>query len=136
MARYRYRYEGARSHEIDGESGDKRLSKIDKLGKLLSIKGYRFISTRSYMWEGERRYTITDYERILVRGEHGTARFSGVCWSYSGQGPRATIALLVKCGVPKDTAQAIAFGATRHSTPGVDWELNLETLELSPRKAA
>jgi hypothetical protein len=124
---YRYRYEGSRSHEV--ETG-LRLGKIDKVGKIRLIRGYRYIGTRSYVSNGERHTYTTDFERVMVLGSQGTARFSGCCWGYGGSGPHALRALLMKCGISKEMAEDVAFRAPRNANnhaPGlqVDWEIDL-----------
>ena len=70
-------------------------------------------------------FWTTTYEVVMVYGDKGTARFSGCCWGYSGEGPRTTHMLLLKCGVPKDVADIIAFQIERKQTVGIDWELDL-----------
>lgn len=106
----RYRYEGGTTH-----GAETRFDKvIAKLGTITEIRAYRYIG----------RYD-TDHEAILVRGTNGTARFSGLLWGYSGQGPRGTHALLLKLGVDPALAWKLAFQTPRQKIIGTDWRLQL-----------
>jgi hypothetical protein len=96
---------------------------VRKLGRLLSVKGYRFTSTRTAKGYGH-GFTST-HEYVLVTGENGTARFGSLSWGFSGNGPRALIELLELCGVPNSEASDIGYHAPRKDHPGTDWELDL-----------
>lgn len=95
-----------------------RLHNIKKLGKLHKIRGYRWRSTRT---AGFSSPCTTDHEGVLVYGEHGTARYSGVLWSYFGQGPRGLIELLKICGISEEFAKQISYNSPRGNFPGTDW---------------
>jgi hypothetical protein len=108
---YRYRYCGP-THLCE-----KRFDKIlAKLGKIQYVRGYRYFG----------RYD-TSHEAVLIRGENGTARFDGLLWGYGGQGPRGTHGLLLKMGVPADTAWKLAFETPRQNEIGEDWRYIPET---------
>lgn len=87
-----------------------RFPKIEKLGKLRYIKGYRYFG----------RYQ-TNHEAVLVRGENGSVRFGGLLWGYSGEGPRGLLELLLKLGLEKDKAEVIAFHTKREN----QWKIDL-----------
>jgi hypothetical protein len=64
----------------------------------------------------------------MFRGENGTARFNGLGWGYSGEGPRGTVEVLVAFGVNKQAAEQLVFHNT--SWPSFDkpqqcWEIDL-----------
>lgn len=100
----------------------KRLKHISRLGAIKSIRGYRYRATRR---NGDSTINTT-FERVLVVGENGTARFDGVCWNYSGTGPCALVELLEVCGVPNSIAKDVAFNSHRFDTPGTDWSINVD----------
>jgi hypothetical protein len=113
---YRYRCEvGSTPRALN------KLNKVDKLGTILKVQGYRFRSTRKI---GDQVYNTT-HERVMVYGRNGTARFDGFCWSYCGEGPHGLVELLLKVGVPKKWAEAVAFGAPRRNEVGTDWSIHL-----------
>jgi len=91
-----------------------RFNKIEKLGKISLVRGYRYFG----------RYN-TNHEAVLVVGEHGTARFGGLLWGYAGEGPRGLMELLLKLHVPNDKAIDIAFNTPRLGMVGEDWRLEL-----------
>lgn len=115
---YRYRYEGGRSLDITGHGNLFPLRKLEKLGKLEKVMGVRY---RGWRTGSSGRY-MAEFEVIRVYGEHGMARFTGVCWGYSGSGPQATHALLLVCGLKAEEAERYAFRTERGSRCGVDWE--------------
>lgn len=106
----RYRFQGGTTKGA--------LSRFDKvLAKLGHIK-----YIRAYRYQG--RYGLN--EAILVRGVNGTARFTGLCWGYGGEGPRGTYQLLIKVGVSKNLADSLAFHVERKDTIGDDWRINCQ----------
>jgi hypothetical protein len=116
--RYRYRFCNCSSKVMPAAKRH-----LWKLGTLISIQGYRYHG----------RY-CTDHEAVLIRGTKGTARMSGVCWGYGGEGPHALRDLLLLLGVDKATADKTAFTTPRSDShvggPGepklvVDWKLHL-----------
>lgn len=109
-----------------------RFHHVQRLGKLFFVRGYRFTSTRSWRDEdGERHTYTTNHERVLVKGENGTARFDGVCWNYSGEGPRALVELLIQCGLARQQAEQVAFTSQRHQHNGTDWEVQLQVAQAA-----
>jgi len=111
MAKTKYRYRNDQSTHHNEQAFDKVLP---KLGKLRYVKGYRYFG----------RYNTT-HEAVLVVGEHGSARFGGLLWGYTGQGPHGTHNLLQKLGVTNDKAKVIAFQTPRLDSLGEDWRLGL-----------
>jgi hypothetical protein len=99
----------------------KALKNLSKLGKLTKIKGYRFRSRRT---AGYTYPIITTHEAVLIYGKNGQARYEGVLWGYSGQGPRGLVELLLVCGINKSLAENTAFHSERRDTIGIDWELH------------
>ena len=94
-----------------------KFDHIARLGQIKMIVAKRFRAARP-------KLGITSpitHECIMVYGEHGTARFEGLCWGYSGEGPRGTHALLKKCGVPEPLGTEAAFKTPRMDNEGVDW---------------
>jgi hypothetical protein len=117
---YRYRSSQRATHDTE-----KKLGAIAKLGKVLSVKGYRFKSTRSYLGsEGDKRTLTTTYECVLVRGVNGSARFYST-WGYSGSGPHLTKKILMACGLNAEDAWKVASTSPRKDDPGTDWEIKL-----------
>jgi len=103
-----------------------RFHNVPSVGKLLSVKGYRFVSNA----EGVR----TDRERVQVRGELGTATYDGLCWGYGGEGPRGLVDLLeLQCRIPRRKAEMVAFAACRGDKSGTDWEVDLRKMEFRGR---
>ena len=103
---------------------------LNKLRKELRAKG-KEVDDTSIKIEVERRSYSTTHEVVMVHGTEGTARFSGVCWQYTGEGPRTLRALLVRCGVPEDVAKRVAFSSPRKSTVGTDW--SIENVDMFKR---
>jgi hypothetical protein len=95
---YRYRWNGGTT-----AGARKRFDKIlAKLGPVRSVTGYRFVG----------RFK-TQHEAVMIRGENGTARFSGLLWGYGGDAPKATVELLVKLGIHLERAEHIVFNTER-----------------------
>ncbi len=100
-----------------------RFHNVNRLGRITKIIGKRYRATRGKVGE---KWTNT-FERVVVYGVNGTARFDGCCWGYGGEGPRALVELLILCGVDKDSAEKVAFESTRKDECGIDWTITLET---------
>jgi hypothetical protein len=120
---YRYRCE----HHTT-EFARKNFHRVSKLGKIQRVKGYRFTSARK-----NNSGQPVQYEYVLVVGEHGSCRFSGLCWGYFGEGPRGLCALLNMLnlgsndGLPSHSMSAeIAYHAYRGNHDGTDWELKFK----------
>jgi len=105
---YRYRCEKGTTRQARP-----MFAKCAKLGNILSIEGRRYRSNG-----------ITQ-ERVYVIGTHGTARFSGLCWGYGGEGPRGLRDLLRCLGLNSILAEQVAFKAPRHETLGTDWSIKV-----------
>jgi hypothetical protein len=104
-----YRYRNDRSTLHNRDAFDRILP---KLGRIKEVRGYRYLG----------RYQAY-HEAVLVKGTKGSARFGGLLWGYGGEGPRGLVELLVKLGVHRERAEAIAFRTPRHdyNKPGSDW---------------
>ena len=113
---YRYRNE---YHTTRGAS--KNFFRINRLGRILRVKGYRFTSSRRY----DQGYSVRR-EYVLVVGEKGTARFSGLCWGFSGEGPRGLTDLLINVGAPGWIAENLPRWIHRGNEDGTDWELKFD----------
>ena len=118
-----YRYEHGNSHKAEIFAP----KHIKRLGKILSIEGYRWISTRSYMENGERIAWRNTHERLRIRGENGQCIFDGVCWGYNGQGPRALAKILIESGIDVGIANFISKNAPRNHKKGCDWKITIGT---------
>ena len=106
---YRYRMTSGLSRHVVERFNKHRA----KLGNILRVEARRFLSWRG---KGESAF-FTDHEVIMVIGETGTARFSGCCWGYGGEGPRAVCALLKACGLSDVWAEHHAFDVPRSCDP-------------------
>jgi hypothetical protein len=106
---YRYRWNGGTT-----AGARKRFDRVlAKLGQVRSVTGYRFVG----------RFQ-TQHEAVLVRGENGTARFSGLLWGYGGDAPKATVELLVLLGLHRERAESVVFLSERaYPHLGVDWHI-------------
>jgi hypothetical protein len=101
----RYRFQGGTTRGATA-----RFSKVlAKLGQLFYIRAYRYQGVHGLN------------EAVLVRGENGTARFTGLCWGYTGEGPRGTVQLLTLAGIDAEHARTLAFDTLRKDTKGEDW---------------
>lgn len=89
-----------------------RLSHLAQVGTVLCVKGYRTVGRHFAKWE-----------RVMVKGTNGKARYSGFCWGYGGAGPQGLVTLLEQVGLTRSDAEAIAFRAPRHDRIGVDWQV-------------
>lgn len=106
MNKYRYRWNGGTTY-----GALKRIDRaLAKIGKVRYVKGYRYRGRYNAVHEG-----------VLIKGTEGSARFSGFCWGYGGEGPRGLVLLLMKLGIHKERAELIAFGTRRFDGPGMDW---------------
>lgn len=99
---------------VTNKSIDRFNKHIGRLGKLSYIKGYRYQTT-----------TRCD-EAVLIRGENGTIRLSGLLWGYGGEGPSGLKTVLTSLGVDESVARQTAYHTPRdYSKIGEDWRINL-----------
>lgn len=103
---HRFRYDRSTKHSLAG------MSRLEKLGKIISIRGYR--------WKPKNE---AHNEAVLVKGENGSIRFGGFLWGYNGEGPRGLTTLLRELGFGQATANEITK-SQRNDTSGVDWEIH------------
>lgn len=96
---------------------------IRRLGKITRIIGYRFFSKRTtngIVWSNT-------HERVKFIGENGYCIFDGVCWGYSGQGPRTLRDLLMVAGIQDEIIlSSICFNSRRNDKVGIDWEICID----------
>ena len=116
-----------RYRDHSGGITHKSLSRLDsvlpKLGRIISVKGYRY---KSVVGGYE-----TWREAVMVRGTNGTARFEGLLWGYPGEGPRGLRSLLTRLGVSPSKADTVAFYTCREHKLGTDWTLDFSEPRLS-----
>ena len=111
---YRYRYNGNSNNVLP-----RAQKHLHKVGRILSIRGYRYIGRYGATWEA-----------VMVKGDKGSARFHGCCWGYGGEGPRTVKALLLSIGVQERTATMMAFQARRLDVVGTDWEIRWDDVNI------
>jgi len=88
---YRYRENnGVSRQSIDA------IKHVVKVGKPNSIVGYRYRG----------RYN-TSHIGVMVKGDKGSARFSGFSWGYGGEGCRALQKLFAHLNVPESEVQTV-----------------------------
>lgn len=93
MYKYKYRYrENTGTTRKSLESVEKH---IEKVGQINYIRAY------VYKNDGICRPVV------LVKGDRGSARFSGFSWGYNGEGVRGTKSLLQKLNIPSDTIDQV-----------------------------
>lgn len=130
-SKYRYRSPNRASHCMMAFV-NKNLAKI---GAIKSITGVRWSAWINVTVDGvETKRRSNGSEAILIRGENGTARFTGVCWGYGGEGPHTLRDILLHAGVPQAMADAIAFKSTRFDRDGWDWRIDFT--EFGPVSSA
>ena len=112
---YRYRCE---AHTTQGARNN--FHRVGKLGKIKKVRGYRIRTARKP--DG----FLISREYVLVVGENGTCRFSGLCWGYGGNGPNGLCELLKRLGVGDDKSKDIAYSTKRGDDVGTDWEIELK----------
>ena len=103
-----YRYRTTNDYTSTSE---KAIKHLPKLGFITEIRGYRYID----------KHRVAE-EAVLVKGENGTARFSGLTWGYGGTGPHGLIKLLIAVGLSEQDARSISL-LPRSSKIGTDWKL-------------
>ena len=118
---YRYRCE----HHTT-QFARKNFHRVSRLGKILRIKGYRFTSCRK-----NNSNQPVQHEYVLVVGEHGSCRFSGLCWGYGGEGPSGLAALLNHLGMGQNYSANIAYKSYRGDNDGTDWEIKFSDGKFS-----
>lgn len=111
-----YRYRNDRSTRSNIEVFDRVLN---KLGKIKTV--------RAVVYRNKHK---VETETILVRGENGYARFGGLNWGYSGEGPRGTQELLKKLGVNQDVASWIATATTNFEI-GEVWKITFDDNKIA-----
>lgn len=106
----RYRDEGHTTHR----SLSAATKHTARLGTLTYVRGY--------VYRG--RYGLK--AGVIVRGENGTARFTGFSWGYGGTGPNGLNNLLRQLGVTEATARTTAFDTPWDTnSAGEKWRIDL-----------
>ncbi len=118
---YRYRCE----HHTT-QLARKNFHRVNRLGRIQRIKGYRFTSCR----KNNSNMPVT-YEYVLVVGEHGSCRFSGLCWGYAGEGPSGLAALLNHLNMGQNISANVAYHSYRGDKDGTDWEIKFKDGQFS-----
>ncbi len=102
MKRYRHRWDNIK---------DRLDDVLAKIGPVRSVQGYRYFG-----------HFQMQHEAILLRGERGTVRISGLLWGFNGEHSRPTVELLVKLCVHRERAENVVFNSERaYPQLGVDW---------------
>lgn len=102
MSKYRYRDNaGTTFRSIQAIENH-----LHKVGQIKEVKGY--------VYKG--RYNTT-HVGVMVKGDRGSARFSGLSWGYFGTGPNGLRQLLSKLGLDNNTIADVAHY-------NVKWEPN------------
>lgn len=114
MKKTSYSYEHGSSSRVLNHY-QKHLAKI---GDICKIQGVRYKSLR------KNSYVVT-CEKVRIYGKNGKCLFDGVCWGYSGEGPRALVKILISCGIEKQVAENVAFNAPRNDFVGIDWQIDI-----------
>ncbi len=114
-------YRFVETYQGDLTGGCTRLSvrsmrHIPKVGKVKSVKGYTYYSTR-------RNFT-TNHTAVALIGERGRIRFEGFCWGYHGEGPRGLQKLFDFLGLNCDAA-TICNPPTNEETK-VHWSFDFD----------
>ena len=128
---YRYRKTTGVSRDVL----QKFKSHCHRLGIIQRIVGYRFLSI------SKKNDCSIEKEALMIYGSDGTMRLDGCCWSYKGEGPRATVAVLVEAGIDQSTAEKFAFDTDRDfvgvselakmsGRRSIDWEIFIEKENL------
>lgn len=107
---------------------------IPKLGRIQRVGASRSTSTQTDRWREKgqvRKVSVTTWREYLhIFGDKGCARIQGVCWGYSGEGPRATHKILMLCGLDDATARRLAFESKRLDHDGISWDIDVVTGEV------
>ena len=98
---YRYQYSGHLSRDVLPAA----RHNLHKLGRIVRVEAKRYDASVKSLTDATGRTKLRGQEVIRVVGTRGTATFTGVSWGYGGEGPRATEAVLLMCGVPTNEAQ-------------------------------
>lgn len=97
---------------------DRATKHLHTIGKIISVRGYRFIG------RGD-----TLHEAVIFRGESGTCRLTSLCWGYCGPETTALVELLGRIGVHREFAEHVVFNSTRHEDCGTDWSITWDGLD-------
>ncbi len=102
----------------------KRFHNLAKVGRILKVEAVRY-TANCKMPSGT--YAPITIEAYRFTGTKGTARFTGLCHGYGGEGPHGLRDLLQFAGLKQAHADLVAFQTTRFTDGGTDWTLELDT---------
>lgn len=89
---------------------------LSKVGKIHTIRGYVYYGKYS-----------TNHVAVLVKGENGSARFSGFSWGYSGEGVRGLRQLLNSLSIDgQEIDRVIESSWDGWSKLGEVWKIEVE----------
>lgn len=120
---YRYQYSDHLSRDVLPAA----RRNLHKVGRVVRVEAKRYNASCKSLTDATGRTQVRGREVIRVVGTKGTATFTGVSWGYGGEGPRATEALLLMCGVPVTEARYLAFQRPNYgfnNLTGIDWAVD------------
>lgn len=89
---------------------------VARLGNLEYVRGY--------VYQGKFGTRVG----VIVRGNNGSARFSGFSWGYGGTGPNGLNNFLKQIGINEAEAARIAFNTPWEPDKiGEVWRINVQT---------
>jgi len=103
MKRYRYRWDRIK---------DRLDDVLAKIGQVKSVQGYRYVG-----------FFQMQHEAVLLKGQNGSVRITGLLWGFNGEHSRGTVTLLQRLGIHKERSEHIVFSFSSRDYPhlGVDW---------------
>ncbi len=107
----KYRYRDPRGSTKS--SLDAFKNHLPKIGEVIKIKGYVY------------RGKHGNNSAVMVCGEHGTMRLTGLGWGYSGEGPRGTTQVLQALNVPESEINRIQVIPHSWDKTGLTWEIKI-----------
>lgn len=96
------------------------MKHLPKIGTPIQVRAYIFSSKR------KENTCSVNHVAVLVKGDKGSARFSGFCWGYPGEGPRGLRQLFNTIGVPQaEIERVLAIDWEGWSKVGPVWQIDL-----------
>jgi hypothetical protein len=92
---------------------------VHKLGRIFEVRGY--IYTAKYGEEAA----------VLICGDAGTMRLSGLSWGYGGEGPRGLQYVLEKLNFNQDIIGKVISTPWMDQKPGVKWRISCDVPPLN-----
>ena len=97
------------------------MKHLPKVGRVRTVKGYTYYSTRRAGFDSP---FTSNHTAVAVLGDKGSIRMEGLCWGYSGEGPRGLQKLFDLLGIDED-ARTIAEAPTNQDTR-VYWQIDID----------